>query len=209
MSIHPKVPIQTETGSACRARWRLPLPSLKEFRPCPTSWTLRQWPPMVGRDPDGFYIKTTTEKLIPGKLGSLCQASYAPHPSPVLANPAGSCQRPPSVSPHGLPSLLAHTVFLILLYIADGSHFISCQPVYAPCLVASVVSVPGPGGAFHSSLPTTVHPCPGDHKSLPLPAQGISPLILPVATGPFIPHRRRTLFSLLNFSVFFSWAQSA
>ena len=50
MSIHPKVQIQTETGSPCRARWQLPLPPFWWLRPSPTTWTPRWYPSVAGGD---------------------------------------------------------------------------------------------------------------------------------------------------------------
>lgn len=48
MSIHPKVPIQTERGTVCRAGWQLPFPLCRGFRPAPTTPTLGWRPPVVG-----------------------------------------------------------------------------------------------------------------------------------------------------------------
>lgn len=48
MSIHPKVPIQTERGTVCRAGWQLPFPLCRGLRPAPTTLTLGWRPPVVG-----------------------------------------------------------------------------------------------------------------------------------------------------------------
>lgn len=87
--------------------------------------------------------------------------------SRVLASPASSCQRPPSVSPHGLPSPLAQSSSPSCMFGVAPTWFPSTCFCRCPCCPWGVTPSSlsqGPGGALHPPLPTTTHHCPGDHS---------------------------------------------
>lgn len=148
MSIHPKVPIQTEQeapaepGGSCLIR--LSGGSDLAPPPGPPGGTPRGWRGC----PEGFHIKPTAGKSLGNGVsqpGFLCT-----HPSRVPASPASSCQKPllsPPVASH--PLLLT------------GSHFIPVNPSLSlPCCLCHLSRLPQePGGALHCTLPPPPTPC--------------------------------------------------
>ena len=131
-------------------------------------------------------------------MGSLCQAARVSQPFRLLASPAGSCQRPPSVSPRGLPSPLAQSSSPPPLRFgtAPTSFQLTCL---CSLLVALAVTLPSlsqvPGGPLHSCLP----PWPTliqETTALPLPIHSVS---LPFGTGPLTPHVEKNCVHSLEF----------
>lgn len=210
MSIYPKVPIQTENRKCLQSQVAAASSS---------SQGAQTWPHLLDsqavapcgwrRQPEGFYSKATTGKLFPGKMGSLCQSSYAPHPSSVLASPASSSQRSPSVSPRCLSSPLAHCHSHSPICLGWFSLH-SCQPVSVPPLVASVVSVSSVPRARWSSPFFPSHHCPPLSRrpqESPFASTQHEFPGSPCWDGPTYSPTCRTLSIHLSFSVPFSWAQ--
>lgn len=186
MSIHPKVPIQTEKGSACRPRWQLPPPSLG---PSPTtrspgSVPYPHPPPPGWRGyPEVSYIKPNVGKWLPGKWGLSAR---------LLMHPILLRFLLPSFSPCDLPSspacgLLLHPVHLSLSF---------------PCCLCHLFPK-----SQRSSLWYPPHHCTPlsrEPQRLPLPAHSV---MLPVGRAHVFPSGRRTLSLPVSFPVPFSWAQ--